>query len=504
MSSSNFAATSTDSDDTAASTAQVPAWAFVIAWSAEEPHRAGEVAFLPPFQNVLLGRGDPEMEKFVRFGIQRPGEPFAPSPRPGRELFAGTLLSRRQLLIRATADAVEVENLGKCAMLVNGKERTVATLTESNTLMLRSRGSLAQRAQLLLLCQKRPRVLVGPPARHAFGEPDAAGIVGEGPGAWDLREQIVRAALAKVRKILVLGESGTGKEATSKAIHALSKRSNGPWVARNASSFTMTVINAELFGHPANFPSAGTPARKGLFREADGGSLFFDEFADCAPEVQSRLLRVLDEGEIQAVAESVARRVDVRFIAATNRDLEAIRPELFARFELKVRIPPLRQRREDIPLLIRQWALRRVEGNPELTRRYLQPGPTRKLEPKINGRLVDRLLRQALPLNVRELYAFLESSLSNPEDDIRLPLAMDDARTGVPSEALAENGGNGDGGRGEDGIRDDGLPSRVKLLAYLQRADGNISEVARQLGTGRKVIYRLMEEYGIREEGDGS
>jgi transcriptional regulator of acetoin/glycerol metabolism len=134
----------------------------------------------------------------------------------------------------------------------------------------------------------------------------------------------------------------------------------------------------------------------------------------------------------------------------------------------------------------------------------LQPGPTGKLEPKINGRLVDRLLREKLPLNVRELYAFLESTLSNPEDDIRLPLAMDDARTGVPPEPVAENGGNGDGGRGGDGIRDDGLPSRVKLLAYLQRADGNISEVARQLGMGRKVIYRLMEEYGISGEGAGS
>jgi hypothetical protein len=176
VSSSNFAATSTDSDDTAASTAQVPAWAFVIAWSAEEPHRAGEVAFLPPFQNILLGRGDQEMEKFVRFGIQRPGEPFALSPRPGRELFAGTLISRRQLLIRATADAVEVENLGKCAMLVNGEEKPVATLGEGDTVMLRSRGTRARRSQLLLLCQRRPRTLAGPPAQHAFGEPDDAGM----------------------------------------------------------------------------------------------------------------------------------------------------------------------------------------------------------------------------------------------------------------------------------------------------------------------------------------
>jgi two-component system nitrogen regulation response regulator GlnG/two-component system response regulator HydG len=493
---SNFAATSTDSDDTAASTAQVPAWAFVIAWSAEEPHRAGEVAFLPPFQNVLLGRGDQEMEKFMRFGIQRPGEPFAPSPRPGRELFAGTLLSRRQLLLRATADAVEVENLGKCAMLVNGEEKPVATLVEGHTVMLRSRGTRARRSQLLLLCQRRPRTLAGPRVLHAFGEPDDAGIVGEGPGAWNLREQIAGAAQAKVQKILVLGESGTGKEATANAIHRLSKRANGPFVSRNAASFAMSVVDTELFGHPANFPSAGTPERKGLFGQADGGTLFFDEVADCPPEVQARLLRVLDKGEYQRVSESIARRVDIRFVGATNLDERTLRKELFGRFERIVRVPPLRQRREDIPLLIRHWVLRRVEGDADLTSRYLQPGPTGKAEPKINGRLVDYLLRQELPLNVRELYAFLESTLSNPEDDLRLPKSMDPERTGVPPENPASTGDDGDGG-----IREDGLPSKVKLLAYLERAGGNVSEVARQVGKGRKVIYRLMEEYGIKGEG---
>jgi hypothetical protein len=144
VSSSKFAATSTDSDDTAASTGQVAAWALTLAWSREEPERAGEVAFLPPFQSVLLGRGDDAMENFTRFGIQRPGEPFRPSPRPDHELFAGTLLSRRQLLFRATVDAVEVENVGKCAMLVNGKETSVATLGEGDTVMLRSRGTRAR------------------------------------------------------------------------------------------------------------------------------------------------------------------------------------------------------------------------------------------------------------------------------------------------------------------------------------------------------------------------
>ncbi len=194
--------------------------------------------------------------------------------------------------------------------------------------------------------------------------------------AWNLREQIASAAQAKVQKILVPGESGTGKEATANAIHRLSKRASGPFVSRNAASFAMSVVDAELFGHPANFPSAGTPERKGLFDQADGGTLFFDEVADCSPEVQARLLRVLDKGEYQRVSESIARRVDIRFVGATNLDERTLRNELFGRFERIVRVPPLRQRREDIPLLIRHWVLRRVEGDADLTSRYLQPGRT--------------------------------------------------------------------------------------------------------------------------------
>jgi DNA-binding NtrC family response regulator len=212
--------------------------------------------------------------------------------------------------------------------------------------------------------------------------------------------------------------------------------------------------------------------------------------------VQARLLRVLDKGEYQRVSESTARRVDIRFVGATNLDERTLRAELFGRFERIVRVPPLRQRREDIPLLIRHWVRRRVEGDADLTSRYLRPGPTGKPEPKINGRLVDHLLRQELLLNVRELYAFLESTLSNPEDDLRLPKSMDPERTEVPPESSATTSDDED-----SGIREDGLPSKVKLLVYLDRASGNVSEVARQLGKGRKVIYRLMEEYGIKGEG---
>jgi DNA-binding NtrC family response regulator len=500
MSNSTVPPTSTDSKNTAAAIPQPPGWALVLAGSEEEPERVGEVAPLPINKTLIFGRGGTTNE-FIQLGIQRPGEPFRPIVRPDAALFAGTLLSREQASFRATPEGVKVENRGSCAMLVNGEEVETATLVEGDTVRFRTRGVLANRSVLLFLVQKRPRVLVGPPATHPFGEPDASGIVGEGPAAWDLRAQIVNAARAKARKILVLGESGTGKEATSNAIHALSPRAKGPFVARNAATITLSIADTELFGHPAGFPDARSPERMGLFRQADGGTLFFDEVADCHVEVLPRLLRVLDDGEYQRVSEPVTRHADVRFIGATNRDLAVARPEVYARFQLIVRLAPLRARREDIPLLVRNWAFERFEGDEALTERYMQRGATGKLEPKINLRLVDHLLHQEFELNVRELYNFLESCLSNPENDIRLPLEKDAERTALPQEGRATGAGEGGDGGGVDDIPDNGEPSKGKLVAYLDRARGNVSEVARELGVGRKVVTRLMKKYEIKGDG---
>jgi two-component system nitrogen regulation response regulator GlnG/two-component system response regulator HydG len=456
---------------------QVPSWALVLLWSAAEPHRVGEVAFLPSFERRLVGRGDEEVEKFAHFGKQRPGEPFAPSAREG--LLAGDGISRRQLLLRATAVAVEMEQVGRCTTLVNGEEKTGATLKEGDTILLRR--------QALLLCVRRPRTLAGPRALHAYGGPDAHGIVGESPAARDLREQLARAA-ATDDYVLVQGESGTGKELAAAVLHKASKRANGPYVPHNASNFTISLLDSELYGNSANYPNTGMPARKGLFGSADRGTLFLDEVGDCPLEVQAHLLRVLDAGEYRPVGDATARRVDVRVIGATNRDDSFFRPDFRARFGRSVRMPPLRERREDIPLLVRHWLLRRAQKYPELASRFLRVGPAGGMEPRISARLIDHLVRQPLPLNVRELNAFLLTALdASPDDEVKLPLS----NTTPPPEPPEEEGGTQDRGPAD-------APSKEEIVACLAREGGNISGVARRLGVHRNVVYRLMGEYGIK------
>jgi two-component system nitrogen regulation response regulator GlnG/two-component system response regulator HydG len=475
-----------DGADTVDPGSQVPSWTLVLLWSASEPHRVGEVAFLPTFERRLVGRGDEEVEKFAHFGKQRPGEPFAPHSREG--FLAGDGISRRQLLLRPTAVAVEMEQVGRCTTLVNGEEKTRASLRDGDTVLLRR--------QALLLCVRRPRTLAGhvgghPPtpglrALHTFGGPDAHGIVGESPAAWDLREQLARAATTDDH-VLVRGESGTGKELAAAALHRGSKRANSPFVVHNASNFTISLLDSELYGNSANYPNPGMPARKGLFGSADRGTLFLDEVGDCPLEVQAHLLRVLDAGEYRPVGDATARRVDVRVIGATNRDDSFFRPDFRARFGRSVRMPPLRERREDIPLLIRHWLLRRARKYPELVSRFVRVGPSGGMEPKISARLVDHLVRQPLPLNVRELNAFLLSALeASPGDEVKLPLS----NTTPPPEPPEKEE--------ETEVRGAAAPSKEEIVACLAREGGNVSRVAKRLGLHRNIVYRLMREYGIK------
>jgi len=155
--------------------------------------------------------------------------------------------------------------------------------------------------------------------------------------------------------ILILGESGTGKELLARAIHAASPRAAGPWGAMNCAAIPRELLDSELFGHVRGAYTGAIGERQGRFEACQGGTLFLDEIGDMAPETQVRLLRVLQEGEIQRIGESKTRKVDVRIVAATNRDLVAemgkgiFRDDLFYRLAVLVfRIPPLRQRRDDI------------------------------------------------------------------------------------------------------------------------------------------------------------
>ena len=455
-------------------------------YSAAQPHRVGEVAFFPLGARLFVGRGDADVEKFAHFLPQRPGE--VPAVDLGQDFLGGATLSRRQLAVASTGDTLEVEQVGGCRTYFNGQERPNAVLRPGDTVMLRN--------EVVLLCVSRPRALPAlSPVRalHAFGEPDAGGIVGESPAAWRLREDLGRAARGPSH-VLIQGESGTGKELAAAVIHAMSRRASGPWVSRNASVFTSSLSASELFGNPPNYPNSGMPARKGLLGTADRGTFFLDEIGDCPLDVQAQLLRVMDQGEYQAVGEAVARRVDVRFVGATNRDESLFRPDFLARFLARVRLPPLRERREDIALLARHFLLRHLGASRELGERFCRKGIGGRLEPNVSARLIDELVRRPLPTNARELDgSLLEAVDTSQGDELQLPTSK--ATTGLPPEPAAAGAAQS--------VRDSarpGVPSREDIVACLEREDGKVARVARRLDVDRTALYRLMKGYGIDRE----
>ena len=188
----------------------------------------------------------------------------------------------------------------------------------------------------------------------------------------EVLEQVAQVAPTDAA-VLLLGETGTGKELLARAIHARSRRSDGPFIKVNCAALPPSLVESELFGHEKGAFTGATSAKLGRFELADGGTLFLDEIGEIPPEVQVKLLRVLQDGEFERVGGTRTRKVDVRIVAATNRDLEraiaegGFREDLYYRLSVfPIRLPPLRERREDIPLLVRELIQRRQD---ELGRR---------------------------------------------------------------------------------------------------------------------------------------
>jgi two-component system response regulator HydG len=207
--------------------------------------------------------------------------------------------------------------------------------------------------------------------RQAVGDRSAYGaLVGRSVPMRSLYELIERVAHSHA-PVLVRGESGTGKELVARALHFEGPRKDGPFVAVNCTAIPNALLESELFGHvKGSFTGATTP-RRGLFLEADGGTLFLDEIGDMAPELQAKLLRVLEDGEVRAVGADASRKVDVRVVAATHQELEArvregrFRQDLFYRLNVvPLPVPPLRERREDIPLLVEHFVAVSRKRNP--------------------------------------------------------------------------------------------------------------------------------------------
>ncbi len=203
--------------------------------------------------------------------------------------------------------------------------------------------------------------------------------------------------------VLITGESGTGKELVARAIHEVSPRRAAPFVAVNCTALPESLLESELFGHTRGAFSGATAARRGLFVEADGGTLLLDEIGDMPAPLQAKLLRILQDGEVRAVGSDTIRRVDVRVIAATNHDIEAqvasgkFRGDLFFRLNVvRIVVPPLRTRREDIPALLEHFLARARSRN--------RSAPASRFAPAV----AERLAALPWPGNVRELENVVE------------------------------------------------------------------------------------------------
>ncbi len=468
----------------------------VIVWCEKEPWRVGECAFFPPFKERWLGRGGDPIEDYASFARQLPGEP-PPIQLGLSACLRGDSLSRRQAKVTASAVDLAIEHLQGCPMSVNDKEVTHATLRPGETVLFVG--------EVLLLCQLRLPAL--PALKHArithpYGDPDAADIVGEGPDAYRVRDEATGLGRG-TDFVIITGETGTGKTAIARLIHKESSRADGPFVQRNSIVFTTSLLESELFGKIANYPTPG-PAVEGALPAADGGTLFLDEVGRLAPAAQGSLLLALEKGTYFRLGESKERKVSFRVVAATNLDRDALQPDFHHRFASDIHLKPLRERQEDIPLLARELLRRRLAKDPSLMR-FFAPGADGVLYPRMSGRLVDFLVHHELRGNTRELDGLLAAAIAqSPKGRIEMfadGRASPSARP--PSAAPLSEAPPTTKDPVEERLPVTPVTVTAEgVLAALKGANGNQSAAARRLGIQRNKFLRILRELGIevREE----
>jgi len=306
------------------------------------------------------------------------------------------------------------------------------------------------------------------------------GIIGES-GRMQEVLSLVRRVAGSDATILIQGESGTGKELIARAIHYASPRAGAPLVSVNCAALPETLLESELFGHEKGAFTGAVAARKGRFELADGGSLFLDEIGDLPLHLQVKLLRVLQEREFERVGSSRPVSVDVRLLAATHRDLEALvragrfRDDLYYRINVvSIALPPLRERREDIPLLLDHFVEKFARRNGKRI-----SGLTRDAR--------EALLRYDYPGNVRELENLVERAVVLTRDEV---IGLEDLPLGV-KEREGETSGET-----SLTVRVEGLERRM-IREALDRADGVQTRAAEILGISERVLRYKLKKYGL-------
>ena len=308
--------------------------------------------------------------------------------------------------------------------------------------------------------------------------------------------------------VLILGESGTGKERVAEAIHSHSQRGAGPFVKVNCSALSEGLLESELFGHVKGAFTGAIRDQVGRFEQASGGTIFLDEIGDLSPNVQVKLLRVLQERQIERVGSGLTIEVDVRVVAATHRDLRRamregrFREDLFYRLNvMPIEVPPLRRRREDIPLLVTHF----IDRFNERTGRRIG---------HIDDAALGQLMDYGWPGNVRELENAIEHAFVRCRGDVLLPECLPVFQTVGPvfqtgasvvqTEASMREDlweGEPDAELGEQRGREGRFAEeKVRVLQALRECRWNRSRAAGRLGMHRTTLWRKMREWGIDHE----
>jgi len=304
-------------------------------------------------------------------------------------------------------------------------------------------------------------------------------LVGQSKAMVEVRHRVLMAARSDVH-VLVTGDTGTGKELVSRAIHTHSGLSRGPFVAHNCALSPSDLFESEFFGHRRGAFTGADRDRRGLLREAHEGVLFLDELETLDLGFQAKLLRVIDDGEVRPVGAERAERVNVRFVAATNREAEtmieegSLREDLYYRLRgIEIRLPALRERREDIPLLVQHF--------------------DRPDSPGFTPEALEALTRAPLPGNVRQLRNLVQGARAAAGD---VPVS----RIHLPVDQLGRDDAPVIGGTGSEGVPR-GLTlrelERRAIVQALEDCDGNRSRAARLLDIDRSTLRRKMADYAI-------
>ncbi len=333
-------------------------------------------------------------------------------------------------------------------------------------------------------------------------------IVGESQALRAVLESVKRAAPTNAT-VMLLGESGVGKEFVARTIHRNSPRAGQRFIQVNCAAIPEELIESELFGHEKGSFTGATEKQVGKFEQADRGTIFLDEVADMSAKTQAKVLRVLQEQEVERLGSARTIKVDVRVVAATNKNLEEMiqrgefREDLYFRLNvIPILVPPLRERRSDIPLLVQHFARRMSDEHNMKPKRF-------------DPRAMEALQRYRWRGNIRELRNTVERVLiMTPGDVVRIEDLPQDVRGDVPMMAQAEpetvaaavsSGPQPQAPSVSAGTLREfkDAAERAFLVQKLRENNWNISKTAEVIDTPRSNLYKKLEQYGIKQEVDG-